>query len=180
MAYCKIFKSRPMKKYLFSFTVIFFVTFSHAQRGFGFGVGIATSKAPMVDIRYFLNKNAVSIGVSYQIFNDALGKKNKELIPDTHAIGDGYYFFSVDIGYTRILSEKFSVSGEVSIAKKTHYQNLKYDNLSQESYHRTLKTTSVIGVGGIIIYNANDFFGIFAGYNSIREASIGVQFKFVH
>ena len=64
-----------MKKYLVLATVIFLVIFSNAQKGFGFDLGIATSKAPMFDVKYFLNENAFSIGLSYQVFNDALGKK---------------------------------------------------------------------------------------------------------
>ena len=169
-----------MKKYLVLTTVIFLVIFSDAQKGFGFDLGIATSKAPMFDVKYFLNENAFSLGLSYQIFNDALGKKESGVIPGTNAIGDGDYFFTVDIGYTRILSEKFSVSGEISVGSRKFYQNLSDNNFSEGGYHRIYKTKSIVGAGGIITYNANNTVGFFAGYNSIREAAAGVQIKFVH
>ena len=168
-----------MKKYLALATVIFLVIFSNAQKGFGFDLGIATSKAPMFDVKYFLNENAFSIGLSYQVFNDALGKK-RDLIPGTNAIGDGDYFLTVDIGYTRILSEKFSVSGEVSIGSRKYYQNISDNDFPKGGYHRITNTKSIVGVGGIITYNANNTVGFFAGYNSIREAAAGVQIKFVH
>ncbi|MFI5186550.1 MAG: hypothetical protein ACHQF0_07500 [Chitinophagales bacterium] len=168
-----------MKKYLLLLTVIFFVTCSYGQKGFGFDVGIASSKAPMLDVKYFFNKNAASIGVSYQIFNDALGKKN-DLIPGTYAIGDGNYFFSVDIGYTRIVSKNFSVSGEVSIGQKSYYQNLSDNDFSAGGYHRITSKTSKVGVGGIVTYNINAMVGVFAGYNSLRQAAVGVELRFVH
>ena len=169
-----------MKKYLALIIVVFLVIFSNAQKGLGFDLGIATSKAPMFDIKYFLNENAFSLGASYQIFNDALGKKKDGVIPGTNAIGDGDYFFSVDMGYTRLLNEKFSVSGEISIGNRKFYQNLSDNNFSEGGYHRITKTNVIVGVGASITYNANDIVGFFAGYNSIREAAAGVQIKFVH
>ena len=65
-----------MKKVLLLLIIIFSATFlTHAQRGFGFNVGMSTSKAPMIAVKYFVDKNAGSIGFSYQVFNDALGSK---------------------------------------------------------------------------------------------------------
>jgi hypothetical protein len=171
-----------MKKNLLLLTVIFLVTFSYGQdqqKGFGFDLGYSTSRAAMADVKYFIDKNAFSLGFTYE-FNDALGKKSKDIIPGTTAIGDGDYFFSVDVGYTRVLNEKFSVSGEVSIAEKKYYQNLSDNNFSEGAYHRIYKTTSTAGIGGILTYNLTDLFGIFAGYNSLRELDFGMQFKFLH
>jgi hypothetical protein len=168
-----------MKKYLILIPSIFFVLLASAQRGFGFDLGMSTSKAPMIAIKYYLDKNAASIGFSYQVFNDALGKE-QDLKPGTTAIGDGDYFYSFDIGYTRVLSEKFSIAGEVSIGTRKHYQNLRDDNAPSGGYHRILKTESVIGGGGFVFYNINETFGIFAGYNSLREGTFGVEIRFFH
>jgi len=93
-----------MKKYFVLLFVLFFVMIVKSQNGFGIDVGIGTSKAPMIAAKYYFDKNAASIGATYQIFNDALGKKH-DLIPGTTAIGDGDYFFSIDVGYTRVLTE---------------------------------------------------------------------------
>jgi hypothetical protein len=168
-----------MKKYLVSIPSIFFVLLTSAQRGFGFDVGMATSKAPMLAVKYYIDKNAPSIGFSYQVFNDALGKEH-DLTTGSTAIGDGEYFYSFDIGYTRVLSEKFSLAGEVSFGTKKHYQNLRDDNSTSGGYHRILKTESVVGGGGFLFYNINQTFGIFAGYNSLREGTFGLEVRFIH
>src|SRR5689334_21728342 len=109
-----------MKKLLLLLIIIFSAIFSFGQapqKGFGFDLGYSTSRTAMADVKYFIDKNAFSLGYSYE-FNDALGKKQKGIIPGTTAIGDGDYFSSVDIGYTRVINEKFSVSGEVSIGQR--------------------------------------------------------------
>jgi len=168
-----------MKKYIILFLSTFFASIIYAQNGFGFDVGMATSKAPMIAVKYYIDKNAPSIGFSYQVFNDALGK-NEDLKTGSTAIGDGDYFYSFDIGYTRVLSEKFSIAGEVSIGTKKHYQNLRDDNSSSGGYHRILKTESVVGGGGSIFYNINETFGIFAGYNSLREGTFGLEVRLFH
>lgn len=180
LRYCNFPKQIMMKKYLLFPALIFFVTFSFGQKGFGFDVGFSTSKAPMMDVKYFVNKNAGSIGFSYQVFNDALGKKEPGVIPGTNAIGDGDYFYSVDIGYTRVLNEKFCISGEISIGQKIFYQNLSDITFAQGGYHRTVSKKSEVGGGASLTYDINDNVGIFAGYNSIRQGSLGIQFRFLH
>jgi len=169
-------KSESMKKYLILFIVVFVVSLVHAQNGFGFDLGLGTSKTPMLAVKYYINKNAPSVGFSYQIFNDALGKK-QELVPGDSAIGDGKYYYSFDIGYTRVISEKFSIGGEVSFGKRKHYQNLREDLAASGAYHRILDTESVVGGGGFILYNINETFGVFAGYNSLREATFGLEVR---
>ena len=166
-----------MKKYLVLIPSIFFVLVASAQRGFALDLGMGTSKAPMLAVKYYIDKNAPSIGFSYQVFNDALGKK-QDLVPGDSAIGDGNYFYSFDIGYTRVLNEKFSIGGEVSIGTRQHYQNLRDDSAPSGGYHRYLTTESVIGGGGFLFYNINQTFGIFAGYNSLREGTFGLEVRF--
>jgi hypothetical protein len=169
-----------MKRILLLSIIIFFATsLTHAQKGFGVGVGMSTSKAPMIAVKYFVNKNAGSIGFSYKLFNNAQGK-NHDITPNSHAITDGWLFYTVDVGYTRILNENFSISGEVSIGKKRRYQNLTDEN-TNEQYHRFLKPydKNIVGGGLLLIYNLTDNFGLFAGYNSIREGTLGVQLRFL-
>lgn len=168
-----------MKKYSVLISFIFFVLLASAQRGFSFDLGMATSKAPMLAVKYYIDKNAPSIGFSYQVFNDALGK-SQTLVPGDSAIGDGNYFYSFDIGYTRVLSEKFSIAGEVSIGTRKNYQNIRDDSAPSGGYHRITTTESVIGGGGFVFYNVNETFGIFAGYNSLREGTFGLEVRFFH
>ena len=165
-----------MKKYFVVLPSILFVMLASAQKGFGFDLGISTSKAPMLAVKYYIDKNAPSVGFSYQVFNDALGKK-QDLVPGDSAIGNGDYFYSVDIGYTRVLSEKFSIQGEISFGKKTSYQNVRDDNSAAGGYHRITKKESVVGGGGLLFFNLNETFSLFAGYNSLREGTFGLEVR---
>jgi hypothetical protein len=168
-----------MKKSFTLLPLIFLTALSYGQRGFGFDAGFSTSKAPMVALKYFIDKNAASIGASYQVFNDALGKKEDEILQNDFAIGNGDFFYSIDVGYTRLLSEKFSVSGEVSFVKRKYYRNLSNNSFPVGGYHIIYDTKSEVDFGGFVTYYFNDLVGIFVGYNSIRHASIGVEFRFL-
>jgi hypothetical protein len=165
-----------MKKYLVLVSFIFVGLLVSAQNGFGFDLGMSTSKTPMLAVKYYIDKNAPSIGFSYQIFNDALGKK-QNYIPGDTAIGDGDYYYSFDIGYTRVISDKISIGAELSVGTRKYYQNLRDDNSAAGGYHRILSTKSVVGGGGFLYYNINEMFGLFAGYNSLREGTFGLEIR---
>ena len=170
-----------MKKYLVLIP-IFLVLLTSAQRGFGFDVGMATSKAPMIAAKYYFEKNAVSIGGSYTLFNNALGEKKDQINQGDHPIGDGRTFYTIDIGYTRVVSDKFSVEGELSIGRKMYYQNISDDNSSSGAYHvfGWKDSESIVGGGALLFYNINETFGIFAGYNSLREGTFGLEVRLFH
>ena len=161
-------------------SVIFLVTFTYGQdgqKGFGFDVGFATSKSLMAAIKYFDGLNAFSLGFSYQS-NHELGKRATKRLVDT-IIGNGHYFYTVDIGYTRILNDQFSVEGEISIGPKKFYTNFTNNSFAAGGYHVIDKTNTQLGVGGILIYQFNDIFGLYAGYNTIRQANLGLQINLV-
>jgi len=168
-----------MKKYSILLVCIFFVIAAGAQNGFGFGVGMSTSKAPMVNVKYFFNKNAVSVGASYQVFNDALGTRHDEFIPGSTGIDDGDYFYSFDVGYTRVISDNFSIAGELSFATRKYFWNFSNESYSASGYHWIHKTKSEFGGGAMVFYNLSEVFGFFAGYNTIREGTFGVEFRFL-
>jgi hypothetical protein len=166
-----------MKKYLVLVPCILFVLLATGQNGFGFDVGISTSKAPMIAVKYFFDKNAVSVGATYQIFNDALGPRHDELLPNSTGIDDGDYFYSVDVGYTRILSDKFSIAGELSFGKKMYFWNFSKDDISAGGYHWIHDTKSEFGGGALLFYNFNQTFSLFAGYNSMRDGTFGLEVR---
>ena len=173
-------KSKSMKKYTVLVPFVFALSLASAQQsGFGFDLGIATSKAPMIAAKYYFQKNAVSIGGTYTLFNDALGEKKDQIQPGDKVVGDGKTFYTIDIGYTRVLSEKFSVEGELSIGEKKYYQNINDDNSSSGAYHvfGFKDSKSIVGGGAFLYYNANEIFGLFAGYNSVRGGTLGVELR---
>ena len=170
-------KSKSMKKSLAFFACIFIVSLATAQKGFAFDVGISTSKAPMVAVKYYFDKNAVFAGATYQVFNDALGPRHDELLPGSTGIDDGDYFYSIDVGYTRVLSDKFSIAGELSFGKRRYFWNFSKDDFTAGGYHWIHKTKSEFGGGGLLFYNFNQTFSLFAGYNSIREGTFGLEVR---
>jgi hypothetical protein len=172
-------QTKLMKKYLIVSFILSLAIGVSGQSGFGFDVGVGSSKAPMIAVKYYFEKNAISLGGSYTVFNNALGKE-KELIPGDPAIGDGWVFYTIDIGYTRVLNEKFSIEGEISFGKKKHYQNISNNDFSSGGYHRFIDEKSIAGGGGLLFYNINQTVGLFAGYNSIREGTFGVEIRFFH
>jgi len=165
-----------MKKLLLSVIVIFCAVFLFGQNGFGIDVGFSTSKAFMVAGKYFVGPNGFSLGASYQS-NHELGKKLAAKLNDD-IIGNGNYFYTADVGYTRILNEQFSIEGEVSIGVKKYYTNYRDNNSSSGAYHVINKTKAAGGGGAILVYHFNEIFGVFAGYNSLREGSLGLQIRF--
>lgn len=166
-----------MKKYLLILPVVFLASLLRAQNGLGFNLGYATSKAPMASIVYFVDDNAFSLGLSYQL-NDALGKKLTNTTTDV-VIGNGDFFFIGSAGYTRIISDKVALEGELSFGQRSYYTNYTNNNYSAGGYHRILKTKAIFGGGASIVYSINDIVGVFAGYNSISELGFGVQFRFL-
>jgi hypothetical protein len=168
-----------MKKYSVLVPFIFVASLTSAQKGFGFDAGIGTSKAPLIAAKYYFEKNAVSIGGSYTLFNNALGEKKDQIAPGDNVVGDGHIFYTIDIGYTRVLSEKFSIEGELSIGRKKYYQNISDDNSNSGAYHvfGYKDSKSIVGGGALLFYNANDIFSMFAGYNSLRGGTLGVELR---
>lgn len=170
-----------MKKYCVFVPAVFCVLLASAQNGFAIDVGIGTSKAPMIAAKYYFEKNAVSVGASYTLFNNALGEKKDKITQGDKVVGDGQTFYTIDIGYTRVISEKFYIEGELSIGQKKYYQNISDDNSSSGAYHvfGYKDPKSIIGGGGLLFFNISEVFGLFAGYNSIREGTFGVEFRFI-
>ena len=166
-----------MKKYFVLVPSVFFVLVASAQKGFAFDVGIGTSKAPMIAVKYFFDKNAVSLGGSYQVFNDALGPRHDEMLPGSTGIDDGDYFYSLDIGYTRVFSEKFAVAGELSFGKRRYFWDFSNEDFTAGGYHWIHKEKSEFGGGALLFYNINPTLGFFAGYNSLREGTFGVEIR---
>lgn len=167
-----------MKKILTFLTFVFFLNFTYGQTGFGFDIGFATSKSALFDIKYFKNKNAFSLGLTYQ-FNDTKGKKVTEQLSNYGRTvdGTGNYFYTVDFGYTRILTDKFSLTGELSVGGRNLYTNYIDNRFTDGGYYMVDKSESLFGIGGLVTYYLNQNFGVFAGYNSIRSVAIGLQIK---
>ena len=170
-----------MKKIITFLTFVFFLNFTYGQTGFGFDLGLATSKSALFDIKYFKNKNAFSLGLTYQ-FNDAKGEKVTKQLSNYGRTVDrtGSYIYTVDFGYTRTLTDKISLTGELSVGGRNHYTNYIDSRFTDGGYYMIDKSESLFGIGGLVTYYLNQNFGVFAGYNSIRSIAIGLQIKLLN
>ena len=166
-----------MNKYLLLLTFVLPALLSFGQSGLGFDLGFGTSKSGMLAGKYYYDEhNAFSVGFSYQS-NHELGKRNSKQAGDT-IIGNGHYFYSVDLGYTRIFDDQFSLEGEISTGPKKYYTNFRDNNLSAGGFHVIDKSKFQVGLGALFIYHFNEIFGLYGGYNTIRQATFGLQVRF--
>lgn len=152
---------------------------SKAQQSFGFGIGAASTSSLLFDIKYYINKNAFSIGYTYEL-NESKGKliKNQLKNHGREVSGRGDFFTSVDIGYTRILLERVFLSAEVSIGHIQSFTNYIDGRFTGGGYHMIDHSEESVGYGGKMAYFITSNIGIYSGYNTIRKASVGLDFKF--
>lgn len=150
-----------------------------AQQSFGFGIGMAATNSMLLDIKYYINKNAFSIGYTYE-FNDSNGKLIENQLPNhgRSISGTGEFFSSVDVGYSRSLFEKLYLSAELSIGSNKSYTNYIDRRFTSGGYHMINNSEETLGYGGKVTYFITPIIGIYSGYNTIRQASIGVDFRF--
>ncbi|HZJ60321.1 MAG TPA: hypothetical protein VFD24_08590, partial [Chitinophagaceae bacterium] len=59
------------------------------------------------------------------------------------------------------------------------YYNASDSSASAGAYHYIHKTKSELGGGALLFYNLNETFGFFAGYNSLREGTLGLEIRFL-
>lgn len=142
----------------------------------GVTIGYATTKTLVGDILLGGDVNRFHLGFSLQQ-GDQVGrqiderKSNYGLTTD----GSGDYFTSVDLGYSRVIKEKFTVHPEVSIGTRKYYTNYVDNRFSGDGYHMIDKKESLLGIGinaGYIVHNNFEFFG---GVNSIRGGTFGLR-----
>lgn len=153
---------------------------STGQTGFGVDVGYATANAVMMNVKYIKNANAFSIGATYE-FNTAKGKKVKAQLPGygQEITGDGDYFYSVDLGYSRGFGGRWHVGGEISLGEKTYYNEFKDNRFSGGGYQLATREKFVLGFGVTGAYDIDDMFGVFAGLHTLRHFSVGLQLRFL-
>ncbi|SFS83499.1 hypothetical protein [Sphingobacterium wenxiniae] len=171
-----------MKKIFIIFLAIFVLIMDlYSQSGFGVDIGGASSKSYLLNLKYFKNKNHFSIGVTREL-NDTNGKKVSHQLTNygREVIGNGEYFSTVDFSFGRFFTKKLSISTEVSLGKTNHYTNYRDNRFNNGGYYMVNSTSSLFGFGGYCTYTLNKAFGLFAGYNSIRKISGGLELRLIN
>jgi hypothetical protein len=139
-------------------------------------IGFATTKSAFASVIYQENKDAFSVGFSYQ-FNNATGKKVSKQLPNygTAVKGTGDYFYTVDIGYARTVSTRLYVGVELSIGQRRDYTNYTDERFSAKGYHMVRNKEFLIGPGARLGFNLTRNISIFATFNTIRKAGFGFR-----
>lgn len=89
--------------------------------------------------------------------------------------GSGESFFSIDLGYGRVIKQKWIVDGELSIGSNSHYTNFIDRRFSDDGYHIITARESVVGVGVNGSYMINENFVIFTGFNTLKKLQVGLR-----
>jgi hypothetical protein len=170
-----------MKKLtLFGLTFVLLLlnhSLGYSQSKLGIGAFYGTENALSMDI-ILTNRTQLAIfkvGAALTMGSD---KHGEEVIDPLFAYGTtidgtGDYFFSIDLGYGRIIKEKFTLEGELSLGQKTFYTN--YNQLPDVGCHTIDKTEPVVGGGILAGYLLNENLGVNVGYNSIKGLSFGMR-----
>lgn len=171
-----------MNKSLFSTiliaTTLFCVDAVKAQK-WGIGIGYGTSSSIHVDFSYLSNQNVFHIGGTGQ-FSNSKGKLLSEQGPNHGRTvdGRGQYFWTVDFGYGRYLTERLSVHGELSVGAVNDFTNYVDNRFSGGGYHMVDSTEITGGVGANVGYGFSDSVSGFVGYNTLREITFGIRLIF--
>jgi hypothetical protein len=170
-----------IKKEILSMTIFLVLNVPSASypQDFGFVLGYATSNALMVGGHLIQQKFLYRLCVSFEP-SDAKGEEVTEQKPNYGRTieGGGDYFTSYDFAMGYYLTQKMTISGEISIAQKRYYTNYIDNRFSDGGYHMIDKSETLFGFGlsaGYIFYSG---FGLLIGYNSIREFSLGITYDF--
>jgi hypothetical protein len=169
-----------MMKAILSAVIMLSTLPGNSQTGFGVDVGYATANAVLMNLRYIKNANEVSIGATYE-FSKAKGKKVKAQLPGygLEVAGTGNYFYSIDVGYARMLTDKWHVGAEISFGERTYYTEFKDNRFSGGRYHLSSLEKFVLGFGVNGSYNIDETFSVIAGVHTLRHLSVGLQIRFL-
>ena len=153
---------------------------ANGQSGFGVDVGYASSHAVNMNLKYYRGHHVFSAGGTFQ-FSDARGKKVKEQRTGfgRTVTGHGDHFYTADLGYSYRLRQRFSVGGEFSFGERSYYTEYSDNRFSGGGYHMIDRSRFVFGAGVMAAYDIDDMFGVYAGYNTVRSVSVGLQIRFV-
>lgn len=92
--------------------------------------------------------------------------------------GDGDYYTSVDCGVGYYIHRNISILGEISIGKKSYYQNYIDGRFKDGGYHMIYNDDIIGGIGVQAGLKFNSGLGIILGYNTIRKTTFGLTKDF--
>jgi hypothetical protein len=146
---------------------------------YGTSLSFSTDKAIGLNFFYTQNDNSYYLGFSQQ-FNGQKNTVTKERKSNygTTPIENGDYYWLLDLGYSRMIEEKFSVQPEISFGSKNYFTSYLDNRFSDNGYSLITSSKSILGVGLNLGYKINDFIEPYCGFHSIKKLTLGVKIHF--
>lgn len=168
-----------MKVFLTLIFLFLLVTFQINGQTFGIGIAYATSNSLNGEFQYISNLNTFKLGFSYQMA-DTRGEPVDEQLPNYGRTtdGSGEYFTLVDLGYGRILQDKFTIDAELSIGTNNYYTNYLDGRFNDGGYHLITEKETALGIGFNAGYIFSENWNTIVGYNSLRKLQFGIRILF--
>ncbi len=168
-----------MKKIIVFVIVSSVITYCQSQvRDFsrGFSFSYSTNNAWGVDIFAGSGNNRFHLGYGHQFNGQEIKviKKQKETVGITE-IGNGEYFWVIDIGYSRIFINKITVHSEFSVGGKNEFTSFKDDRYYVEDYSLVTDSKTALGIGLKGGYLFNNGLEPFIGIHTLKKVDFGVR-----
>ncbi len=90
-------------------------------------------------------------------------------------IGNGEYFWVIDVGYSRIFTNRITAHSELSIGGKNEFTSFKDDRPYVEDYSLVTESKSAFGIGLKVGYLLNNGIEPFIGIHTLKKGDFGVR-----
>lgn len=163
---------------LYFFLISFFISINIGYtKQIGFGVGYCSENAILLNLNYKNDLQIYSFGYNIQS-SDTRGKLVSEQKSNYGKTidGNGSYFWTIDVGIGYYLTKIISIQAELSIGSLEDYTNYMDRRFKDNGYHMIDNSETIIGIGALIGYDFSKNIRAYAGYNSLKRISFGLQY----
>lgn len=167
-----------MKKELFLVVTLLGITFCNAQYNFGASLAYSTENVIGFDLFLVKEKNRFHIGYGYQ-FSNQMNEivKSRESNYGQSKIEDEDYLWMIDLGYSRLITNKLTVNPELSLGKLTDFTNYRDERFNDGGYSLINSKETLVGFGLNIGYFISDGLEPFLGFNSLKKLNFGIRYS---
>ena len=146
-----------------------------------FGITFAYSTENVLSVDFFraLEKNRFHFGVAYQS-----GGQLSTVVEEREAnyglteIDDGKFFWSIDLGYSRVFLGGVSINPEFSFGTEKQFTNYRDNRFKDNGYSLVTDKGNVVGLGLNLGYKIGSMLEPILGYHTMKGANFGLRVAF--
>ncbi|WP_242206494.1 hypothetical protein [Aestuariivivens insulae] len=161
-----------MKKNIVVFIAILLIIECQGQEGIS--LSQSTNNTFIIDIFARGDNNRLHFGYSHQ-FNGQKGKVEKTKLDGSTETEKGKYFWTCDLGYSRIFFNHIAVHSELSIGGSKKFTNFKDERDYIDDYSVITSRNLAVGIGLKLGYSFKFGFEPFIGFNTLKKVDIGAR-----